>query len=96
MPESCETCRFWRRFRPARELVSGISEADGVCRRYAATKYHPCAGDNPFPNYGSPWPWVAHDQWCGEYVKGEAAGGQPPLPRPLTIADRIALAWGYT
>jgi hypothetical protein len=68
MSERCETCRFWRQFRAPDEFRPGISVPNGVCRRYASTRIYPCYGENPFGCYGSPWPWTAQDDWCGEWT----------------------------
>lgn len=77
MAERCETCRFWRKINPQPERLAPLPGAthpvtwpNGVCRRYGATRYHPCFGvDNPFPPMGSPWPWTAEDDWCGEWTE---------------------------
>lgn len=58
--ESCQSCKFWKRF-------NAIS---GECRRFPPTAITRTRdGDTSGVNFC--FPEMDHYDWCGEYVKGK-------------------------
>ena len=56
--ESCAQCRFFQE----------SSKYGGSCRRYPPQFYSNWDGENQRPVLDIGYPFMAHEQWCGEFA----------------------------
>lgn len=61
MKESCETCRFWKRF--------DAPASGGACRRRCPTVFmhYMTLNGNPLRQTDSAFPSIEASNWCGEW-----------------------------
>lgn len=59
--ESCTNCRFF----------SESSKYGGSCRRYPPQFYTGWDPHEGHPAFGTGYPFMQHDQWCGEFSREE-------------------------
>jgi hypothetical protein len=73
MTENCATCKFFQE----------SSKYGGSCRRYPPQLYTEWDPHNEHPTFGTGYPFMEHQQWCGEFaaVVGELCPNcDCPLP----------------
>jgi hypothetical protein len=61
MDETCGNCRFW--------VASRNEEGEGTCHRHAPRCV--MSGQMTEDGIDTVWPWVAAEDWCGEWEASE-------------------------